>query len=104
MATFGITLLSAGGVVIESVDVENKADFKQLISSEGEHYGAITYDFNQPFSAKGKGNNPFEVGIATNHPSLISGKVFITSAKTTTKNDDWEGWEMTGIAYPHASA
>jgi len=103
MAQFGISLISPAGVVTESVDVENKADFKQLIGSDGTHYGAITYDYTQPFSAKGKGNNPFEVGVAAGHPNLMSGKIFISSAKTTTKNDDWEGWEISGVGYPHAS-
>lgn len=102
MATFGITLISASGVVVESVDVENKADFKQLVASDGTHYGAYTYDYTQPYSAKGKGSNPYEVGIATGKPSIMSGKVFISSAKKTTKNDDWEGWEISGIGYPHA--
>jgi len=103
MATFGITLISPSGVVTESVDVENKADFKQLVGSDGTHYGAITYDYTQPFSAKGKGNNPYEVGVASNPPEIMSGKIFISSAKKTTKNDDWEGWEISGVGYPHVT-
>jgi hypothetical protein len=103
MATFGVTLISPSGVVVESLDVEHKADFKQLIDSGGHHYEARTYDTTYPFSARGKGANPYAVGVMSGSaPGSISGKTFITSVKNNTKNDDWVGWEITGIAYSHA--
>jgi hypothetical protein len=103
MASFGVSLISPSGVTVESIDVENKADHKQLIDSTGHHYGAYTYDHTYPWSARGKGKNPYDIGLTSAFPDIISGKVFILSAKTITNNVDWEGWEISAIGYPNAT-
>lgn len=101
MSTFGVTFISGGGYV-ESVDVEKKAETKQLLTSDGHHGQAFTYDHVFTFSARGKGDNPYSAG-AGNAGLPVDGAAFITSCKTTTKNDDWQGWEISGTSYAHAT-
>jgi len=104
MASFGISIINPSGVVVESTDFETKADFKQLISSDGTHYTAKSFDASSSFNARGKGDtNPFTLGGSSGFPSLSTGKCIITSVKKMTKNDDFYGWEATGVAYPYAS-
>ena len=101
MATFGVTLISPSGVVVESVDYESKADFKQLIGSDGTHYQALSYDHTISFNASGKGDAvPYAAGDAV--PGQ-QGKSFITTSTENSKNDDFRGWSVSGIVYPHAS-
>jgi hypothetical protein len=102
MATFGVTLMSAGGGIVESVDVEHKSEFKRLIDSVGAQYQTHIYDATYEFSARGKGSNPFSVGLGNMGISGVTGKAFITSAKDTSKNDDFAGWEASGISYQFA--
>ena len=104
MASFGITSLNITGVVCESMDFETKADFKQLIASDGTFFQAKSFDLSSSFSARGKGDtNPFTLGGGSGFPDMASGKCIITSIKRSTKNDDFYGWEATGVAYPYAS-
>ena len=105
MATFGVTLIAPSGVVVESVDFESKADFKQLIGSDGTHYQALTYDHTVSFNASGKGDAcPYAAGDAVPSPGGGGGgKSFITTATENSKNDDFRGWSASGIIYPHAS-
>jgi hypothetical protein len=103
MATFGVTIASAGGSIFECADLEKKADFKQLIDSTGAHAQAITYDTSYSFSARGKADaNPYEAGISSALPEGASGKMIVTSAKESSKNDDFMAWEMSATIYPHA--
>jgi hypothetical protein len=102
MSVFGITLTAASGFT-ESVDVEKKAEVKQLLTSEGHHGDAVAYDHVYTFSARGKGDNPYTAGAGNAGISAVEGAAFITSCKTTTKNDDWQGWEISGTSYVHAS-
>ena len=44
MATFGVTLITGGGGIVESVDLTHKAEFKRLINSIGEQSQTKTYD------------------------------------------------------------
>jgi hypothetical protein len=101
MSTFGITLIANAGGTVESFEVEHKSEFKQLISTEGYAGGTHIYDGMFSFSASGKGENPYEVGVAGSMP-LTSGKVIITSSSNNTKNDDFIGWAMSGTAYQFA--
>jgi hypothetical protein len=104
MATFGVTIATASGAIFESVDLEKKADFKQLIDSTGAHAQAITYDTSYSFSARGKGDsNPYGAGISSNLPTGASGKMIVTSSKESSKNDDYLAWEMSATIYPHAT-
>jgi hypothetical protein len=101
MSTFGITAVT--GTLIESVDVEHKADTKQLITSEGQHAQARNVDDSFTFSVKGKGDLPVNVGVTTALPTSVSGKAFITKTAVTQTNEDWQGFSYDGVAYPHAS-
>lgn len=104
MATFGVTIATASGAIFESVDLEKKADFKQLIDSTGAHAQAISYDTSYSFSARGKGDsNPYGAGISNNLPTGASGKMIVTSSKESSKNDDYLAWEMSATIYPHAT-
>lgn len=101
MSTFGITTVP--GTLIESVDVEHKADTKQLISATGTHAAARNVDDSYTFSVKGKGERSVNVGIASSLPTGVSGKAFITKTTDSQTNEDWQGFSYDGVAYPHAS-
>lgn len=101
MSTFGITTVT--GTLIESVDVEHKADTKQLIDSAGAHAQARNVDDSYTFSVKGKGDLPVSVGVTGTHPANVSGKAFITKTTVTQTNEDWQGFSYDGVSYPHAS-
>jgi hypothetical protein len=101
MSTFGITAVS--GALIESVDVEHKADTKQLIDSSGQHAQARNVDDSFTFSVKGKGERTVNVGVTTALPTSVSGKAFITKTTDSQTNEDWQGFSYDGVAYPHAT-
>lgn len=101
MSVFGCTLTSGGGYC-ESIDIEKKAEVKQLLTSTGHHGAAQSYDTVFTFSARGKGDNPYTAG-AGDAGLPVEGAAVITSSKTTTKNDDWQGWEITGTSYAHGA-
>ena len=103
MATFGISILAAGGSIVESVDVEAKGEFKQIINSVGEHAEAKTFDTSYSFSAKGKGDAcPFAAGSTTGAPDGVDGKAIWTNVSLDSKNDDYRGWSASGTGYKHA--
>jgi hypothetical protein len=101
-ASFGITLISAGPI-IESLDVESKVDTKVLLNSDGTYSEGRAMNPTFSFSVKGKGTTNVTVGGSTGAPSGVSGKVVITSVKTTQSNEDWVGYEYSGTAYPNAT-
>lgn len=102
MSTFGITLIANAGGTVESFEVEHKSEFKQLITTEGYAGGTHIYDGMFSFSASGKGENPYEVGVSATTIPLTSGKAIITSSTNNTKNDDFIGWSMSGTVYEFA--
>lgn len=102
-ASFGITLLSGGGVIYESVDVESKVDLKVLIDSDGAYSEARALSPTFSFSVKGKGSAPVAIKGSTGAPSNVTGKIIITSVKNTQSNEDWVGFEYSGTAYPGVS-
>lgn len=99
----GITLVSTSGTIVESVDLEMKADTKVLIDSTGAFSEARVIDSSYSFSVKGKGTPTVSIGSNDGAPTGTSGKVIITSVKHSYTNDDWEGYEYSGVAYPSAS-
>jgi hypothetical protein len=104
MATFGITLVSASGSIVESADIEMKGEFKQLIDSTGGFSEAKTYDVSYAVSVKGKGDTcPFGAGELTSNISGLSGKGFWTNVTLDSKNDDFRGWSATGTVYKNAT-
>jgi len=103
MASFGISIIGSSGVIVESADVETKAEFKQLINSDGTNGGAKTYDTTFSFSAKGKGDTcPFNIASSGGVPALVSGKGIWTNISLDSKNDDFRGWSASGTGYAHA--
>jgi len=104
MATFGISIVSAAGSIVESVDLEMKGEFKQLINSLGQHSEAKTYDTSYSVSVKGKGDTcPFDVGEVISGVTDTSGKGIWTNVTLDSKNDDYRGWSATGTVYKNAS-
>jgi len=103
MATFGISIITGSGTIIESIDVEQKAEFKQLISSIGTHSEAKTFDVTYSVSVKGKGDTcPFIIGSNSGLPSNVTGKGFWTNVTLDSKNDDFRGWSASATVYKNA--
>ena len=104
MPTFGISLISASGTIVESIDIEAKGEFKQLITSTGQHSEAKLYDTVFTVSVKGKGDTcPFDAGGNGGIPASASGKGFWTNVTLESKNDDFRGWSATATVYKNAS-
>ena len=104
MATFGISIATASGSIIESVDVEMKGEFKQLINSVGQHSEAKTFDTSYTVSVKGKGDTcPFSPGGTVSGITGISGTGIWTNETLDSKNDDFRGWSATGTVYKNAT-
>jgi hypothetical protein len=101
MSTFGITKIS--GDLIESVDLEHKAEVKQLITSTGHHSAVRSVDDSFTFSVKGKGTSPVTIGASDGAPTGATGKIIITNVTLNETNDDWVGFSYSGTAYPHAT-
>lgn len=102
-STFGITLVSAGSSIVESVDLESKVDVKILKDATGAYSAAQAISPEFSFSVRGKGTAPVGVGGSSGAPTGATGKVIITSVKETQNNEDWESFEYSGSAYPNAS-
>jgi hypothetical protein len=101
MSDFGITKIS--GTLIESVDCEEKAELKELITSTGTHSAARIVDVTFSFSVKGKGSCPVVAGDNGGAPDGVSGHIIITNATDSQTNDDWAGFSYSGTAYKYAS-
>ena len=99
-ATFGVTLVSGGGVIYESVDLESKVDVKVLVDSSGVYSTAQAMAPTFTFSVRGKGASPVALKASSGAPTGASSKVIVTSVKLTKSNEDWEGFEYSGTAYP----
>ena len=104
MAVFGVTLVTAAGSIVESVDIEMKADFKQLINTVGEHSEARSYDTSYTVNVKGKGDTcPYVAGDDVTGITGLTGNGFWTSETLESKNDDFRGWSATGTVYKNAT-
>lgn len=103
MANFGISLVTASGAIVESVDVEMKGEFKQLINSLGQHSEARTFDTTYSVSVKGKGDTcPFDPGEVVSGVSGLTGKGIWTNVSLDSKNDNFRGWSATATVYKNA--
>lgn len=99
---FGVTAIQ--GLYLESVDCESKVESKVLLRSDGSFGEAMNYDPSFSFSVKGKGEVPASLGIAGGPvPPELNGLVIITSVKTMQSNEDWQGFEYSGVCYPNAT-
>lgn len=102
--SFGISIINPSGSIVESVDVEMKGEFKQLINSDGTHSEAKTYDTSYTVSVKGKGDTcPYDAGDETQSISGVSGKGIWTTSSQDSKNDDFRGWSASATVYKNAS-
>jgi len=102
MATFGVSLISNAGGTVESITIEHKSTFKQLLSSTGTAQGTHIYDEQFDITASGKGANPYGVGVETN-PSGVTGVFIVNNSTNNSKNDDFIGWSMSGTSYKYAN-
>lgn len=105
MATsFGITKVT-GAALLESVEIEHKADVKVLLDNDGAFSQARIIDDSFTFSVKGKGSPAVDVGVigGGDAPTGVSGTIICTSLKEMQSNDGFEGFEYSGVAYPHAT-
>lgn len=104
MATFGISVLAPSGTIVESLDVEMKGEFKQLINSIGQYSEARTFDTSYTVSIKGKGDTcPFAVSDLTPAITGVSGKGIWTNVTLDSKNDDFRGWSASATVYKNAT-
>ena len=99
--TIGVTLMS--DTLVQSVDVEHKADEKPLMNKDGTYATGRVIDDQYNFTVKGVGDaSPVAVGDNTGAPSNVSGgTIIITSTKLEDKNDDWKHYEYSGVCHPN---
>ncbi len=104
MAIFGITMITATGTIVESLDIEMKGEFKQILTSAGLHSEAKTYDRSCTVSVKGKGDAaPYDAGDAASGITSVTGKGIWTNVTLDSKNDDFRGWSATATFYTNAT-
>lgn len=101
---FGIG--TVGWQYATSVDVENTADVKTLITKEGYFVEAQLYDHSYSINVKGYGNSvPTAINdfLENNAFSNLSGVFICNSNKSTQTNEDFWTWEYAGTVYPFAT-
>lgn len=98
---FGISYLADQS--IESVDISFDSETKMIMTADGEFSQARLYDTTGTFSVKGWGSTSVGLGSSSGAPSFMTGKVIITSVKTSQVNEDFERYEYSGNAYLSAS-
>jgi hypothetical protein len=100
---FGIQRYS--GALIQSVDTTAKIDKKELRGSDGNVARVHAYNPTTQFSVKGHGAVTVVPGIGSIGVTSISGGLtLIEEFKLSDKNDDFQGWEFSGINYPNAQS
>ena len=101
---FGISMV--GWQYASSVDVEDKADSKILITKEGYFAEAMLYDHSYSVNVKGYGDDvPTAITgfLDTDGFADISGVFICNSNKSTQTNEDYFTWEYAGTIYPNAT-
>jgi hypothetical protein len=101
MSSFGITLLT--DLLIESISVSQSAEVAVIMKSDTSFAQANAHDYKQTFSVKGRGTPTVVAGGNTGGPAILDGKVIITSVKKSTNNGEFNSYEFSGEAYPHAT-
>ena len=100
---FGIQRYS--GALIQSVDTTAKIEKKELRGSDGNIARVHPYNPTTQFGVKGHGAVTVVPGIGSSGISSISGGLtLIEEFKLNDKNDDFQGWEFSGVNYPNAQA
>lgn len=97
-------MVTATGTIVESLDIEMKGEFKQILTSAGLYSEAKTYDRSYTVSVKGKGDTaPYDAGDAASGITSVTGKGIWTNVTRDSKNDDFRGWSATATFYPNAT-
>lgn len=98
---FGITRYT--GALIDSVDTTSKIDKKELKGSDGSVARVHPYNPTTSFSVKGHGALSLVPGIGDPGIDGITGGIaLIEEVKNSEKNEDFDGWEFSGMHYPDA--
>lgn len=102
-ATIGITSFTSG--LVTKVSTSRKVETKVIKNYAGEFGAAATFDPTGEFTVEGQGDFPdISVGVASSHPSTISGgTIIIDSVSQSQKSDDFQSWKYSGKHYPGAS-
>jgi hypothetical protein len=101
---FGIQ--TVGWAYASSVDVEDTAETKILISKEGYFVEGMLYDHSYSINVKGYGDSvPTDINsfLENNAFSTLSGVFICNSNKSTQTNEDFFTWEYGGTVYPFAT-
>ena len=98
---FGIT--RHAGALIDSVESTKKIEKKELRGSNGNIARVHPYNPTTSFSVKGHGTTTVVPGIgASGITDLTGGVTLIEEFKASESNDDFDGWEYSGMIYPNA--
>lgn len=98
---FGIS--KHAGALIDSVETTEKTEKKELKGSNGAIARVHPYNPTTSFSVKGHGTLTLTPGIGAAGLSTITGGVtLIEEVKRHESNEDFDGWEYSGMNYPSA--
>lgn len=91
------------GALIDSVETTEKIEKKELKGSTGNVARVHAYNPTTNFSVKGHGALTLTPGIGSPAITDIAGGVsIIEEIKRSESNDDFDGWEYSGVNYPNA--
>lgn len=97
------------GAICESLDYEKKLDEAVIMNCTSQFGAAEAFDPIIEFSVKGRGDLPVNLvvgtngggdAVLTNINDDIGGTIILSSVKENEKNDDFNGWEISGTFYP----
>lgn len=98
---FGIT--RHAGALIDSVETTDSKDKKELRGSNGNVARVKMYNPTTKFSVKGHGTMTYVPGIGSSGITDIAGGLtVIDEVKKSEANEDFDGWEVSGVNYPNA--
>ena len=103
VGTFGITQHS--GTLIQSVEISKKLSEKLVLDKDGTYGQSHFYNPVISFSIRGKGDTSVAAGDAASGLTIVTGGVtIIKSVKTSTKNNDFPEFDISGENYASAAA
>jgi hypothetical protein len=98
---FGVT--RHAGALIDAVETSEKVEKKELKGSNGNIARVHPYNPTTSFSVKGHGALTVVPGIGASGVTDITGGItLIEEVKRSESNDDFDGWEYSGMNYPNA--
>ena len=96
----GITQCTAS--LVESIDWECKTEEKLIKATDGTFGQACAVDPIISFSVKGRGTSAVVLASASSTITAVTGTTIVNKVKQATKNDDYDTFEYSGMAYPGA--